>query len=1029
MNVKYILLALVSLFFIEEPQLQAQEPVMQGAEVSQARLITTSRPLREMEPGLERTFNRNSKSARKEIPNFPTKENLEIVNENRLPANDAGDPLVETSYKSNGEPVEILLNRAGLQNGNVYPPDPSGEIGRDYYIQMTNGASGGLFWIFDKAGNPVFGPSTMNEFWAEFGLTGQGDPIVLYDERNKRWMMSEFAPQGDDSFMLLISATSDPTGSWYAYEFQAPNFPDYPKFAIWPDGIYVTTNEGFDSNIPVYVLNYEQMMNGEPTADVQRLGVPKLFSTTAWQVATPTDWDGPLGPAEGAPGMIFRLRDDGWGGGADRLQMYEVSVNWDNPNQSSVSSAIDLNTIPFNSDVCPNFGECVFQPNGQIIDALEATIMNKVQYRRFPDYEAIVLCHPVNVGTNFDRQAGVRWYELRRNNGSSWEIHQQGTHAPDDHNRIIPSIAMDGDGNIALAYGVASDEIYPSIWVTGRKAGDPLGQMTCDETIIGEGIFNTAANRFGDYFQMSVDPLGERDFWFTGEFHPGSGWSTRIARLNIDRDLSDVGVSRFLEPGNQASVNSATELKMEVSNYGVLPASNFLVAYQLEGESQITEAFTGSILPGESEEYTFQTTAALTQEKTYNIKFFTFNPAGEEATFNDTLYENITVRAANNATLLAVEGLNSAVCEEQKIARIVLKNGGSDPLTSVKINYSVNDGPTESIDWTGNIAPEESEQVEIGLIGLVDGENSIVVSTELPNNQEDGDTSDDNFEDTFFAYLNTDVMTIEVKTDDQPDETTWVLETESGELIASGGPYADPQTTYTTEVCTPVKCYKFTFRDSFGDGINSGNPGSFTVYNNEGEVVVNSTNPDFGAQTVRNFCIDVECNLAHSGSATAETNSDTGDGIIILEALNGAAPYQYSIDGGDTYQDSPIFENLAGGVYFTQIKDRYECEVAETVVVMTLTGVEENDDRPAVTIFPNPTPGHFKMEIEGIPDAPYLEVQIYNQAGQQVQQKRLANWSGVLVGSITLLHKPSGIYYLRIQHEDFNWMEKVILQK
>jgi len=1030
MNLKYILLAIASLFFLEDSNLAAQDVVMQGAEVSQARLVSTSRPLREMEPGAERHFNRNGKAARKEIFNFPTKVNLEVVNENRLPVD--GDPLAgNVSYKSNGEPVEIVLERAGLQNGNVYPPDPSGEVGQDYYIQMVNGGGGARFWIFDKEGTPVFGPSSMNSFWAEFGLTGQGDPIVLYDERNKRWMMSEFAPQGDDSFMLLISATSDPTGSWYAYEFQAPNFPDYPKFAIWPDGIYVTTNEGFDSNIPVYVLNYEQMMNGESTADVQRLGVPKINSSPSWQVAAPTDWDGPASPPEGAPGMIFRLRDDGWGGGAggaDRLQMYEVSVNWDNPNQSTVASAINLNTIPFNSDICPTFGECVEQPNGQIIDALEATIMNKVQYRRFVDYEAIVLCHPVNVGNTANRHAGVRWYELRRYNEATWEIHQQGTHAPDELNRIIPSMAMDGAGNICLAYGVASADVFPSIWVTGRKAGDPLGQMTCEETILGEGILNTASNRFGDYFQMSVDPQGERDFWFTGEFHPGSGWSTRVVKLNIDRDLNDLGVSRLNAPGMQASTNSQTEITVEVSNYGILPANNFLIAYQVEGQSQVTEVFTSTITGGSKQEFTFETPAALTQEQDYNIKFFTFGQT-DLATFNDTLSCTISVRAANNANILNVEGLNSAVCDTEKTAKIILKNEGSDPLMSVVITYSLNDGPVETIQWTGNILPQETEQVEIALLGLLDGENTIVIDTDLPNNQEDGDISDNHFEDGFYAYLNTDFLTIEVNTDDQPDETTWVLEAASGELLATGGPYEEAQTTYTEEVCTPVKCYKFTFRDSFGDGIASGTPGGFTVYNSEGTIIVNSSNPDFGAQTVRNFCIDVECNLAHAGSSTAETGTDANNGTIILEALSGAAPYQFSIDGGSTFQESPIFENLAGGVYFTEIKDRYDCEVAETVVVMTLTGIEESDNSPAVTIYPNPTPGHFKMEVEGLPDAQTLDVQIYNQAGQQVQQKRLVNWSGVLVGSITLFSKPSGIYYVKIQHGKYNWMEKVILQK
>ena len=65
----------------------------------------------------------------------------------------------------------------------------------------------------------------------------------------------------------------------------------------------------------------------------------------------------------------------------------------------------------------------------------------------------VLLRHTVNVG---GEQAGVRWYELRKQGAGAWAIHQQGTHAPDQHNRWIGSLAMDRAGNIALGYNVAS---------------------------------------------------------------------------------------------------------------------------------------------------------------------------------------------------------------------------------------------------------------------------------------------------------------------------------------------------------------------------------------------------------------------------------------------------------------------------------------------------------------------------------------------------------------------------------------------
>ena len=47
----------------------------------------------------------------------------------------------------------------------------------------------------------------------------------------------------------------------------------------------------------------------------------------------------------------------------------------------------------------------------------------------------------------------------------------------------------------------------------------------------------------------------------------------------------------------------------------------------------------------------------------------------------------------------------------------------------------------------------------------------------------------------------------------------------------------------------------------------------------------------------------------------------TNDGTIILQAVGGVAPYQYSIDGGTTFQNSPIFSNLSLGNYNAVIID------------------------------------------------------------------------------------------------------------
>jgi len=54
---------------------------------------------------------------------------------------------------------------------------------------------------------------------------------------------------------------------------------------------------------------------------------------------------------------------------------------------------------------------------------------------------------------------------------------------------------------------------------------------------------------------------------------------------------------------------------------------------------------------------------------------------------------------------------------------------------------------------------------------------------------------------------------------------------------------------------------------------------------------------------------------------TANNPTCTNDGSIILQAVGGTPPYQYSINGGATFQGSPIFQNLSLGNYNAVITD------------------------------------------------------------------------------------------------------------
>ncbi|MCB9187544.1 MAG: hypothetical protein H6601_12470, partial [Flavobacteriales bacterium] len=388
-----------------------------------------------------------------------------ILNENINPLAkpNGNDPAWQKDYAPSAVNNKSLsYSFEGIGFTNVSPADPCVDVGPNHVIQMINGGSGAYFVVFDKNGNALTNATYLDNYMNFPG--GAGDPIVLYDELANRWLMSEFSSSGN-RLMVAISATPDPLGSWYTYTYTATNFPDYPKYSIWNDAYLVTTNENSSA---VYALNRTQMLSGT-SGTAQRFTVPS-FGTIGFQAATPVSLNGTTLPPSGTPAMVMRMRDDAWSGAAtDALEIWEFDIDWNNANNTSLTQVQTLGVQAFSSNLCGYTSfSCIDQPNSSTnLDPLREVLMNRIHYRNFGTHESIVCCHVADVDGN-DR-AGIRWYELRRTNGTSgsWSIYQQGTYSPDAASRWMASIGISASGNIGLAYSVSSASIYPSLRYTG----------------------------------------------------------------------------------------------------------------------------------------------------------------------------------------------------------------------------------------------------------------------------------------------------------------------------------------------------------------------------------------------------------------------------------------------------------------------------------------------------------------------------------------------------------------------------------
>ncbi len=420
--------------------------------------------------------------------------------------------------------IEVNVN--GINNiYNIAPPDTDGDVGPDHFFQMVNNG----FAIYNKTGTKLYGPADNITLWDGFpgpwSNTNDGDPVVLYDEYADRWIATQFSlpyyPNGPFYELVAVSETGDPLGEWYRYAFEFDNMPDYPKFGIWNDAYYFTSNQ-FDHGAwqggAVSILDRASMLVGNPDAEMLFFEMGSSNGSLL-----PADADGAMTPPAGSPCYLLSLS------GAS-LKMWESHVDWTTPENSSVDYAGYIAVEPYSDNSIS-----ISQPGtSQKLDDLASRLMYRLQYRNFGDYQVMVTNHTVNAGSG---RAGVRWYELRKY-GAEWELYQQGTYAPEDGlSRWMGSIAMNDQGIIAIGYSVSGSTRYPSIRMAGQTAEATmgLGVLDIEEVSIKEGTSSqTGVERWGDYSAMSVDPTDGNTFWYTTQYTNGGwSWRTQIAAVNF----------------------------------------------------------------------------------------------------------------------------------------------------------------------------------------------------------------------------------------------------------------------------------------------------------------------------------------------------------------------------------------------------------------------------------------------------------------------------------------------------------------
>lgn len=409
----------------------------------------------------------------------------------------------------------------------VVPSDNQVAVGSDYIVQAINSRWG----VYDKAGEFQF-QITLDDWWQnvspiiyeeeseEDGTEADFfddyiifDPRARYDGDSDRYILLcvEFSLNtGIGALLLSVSASDDPTGTWYNYRIPAivgdeqeeiPGLVDFPQLGYDDEAIYLTQNfftTVFDeatmvaldksaaySGATIDANHFTDLRNPDGSLAFTVQPSSTEGSTTGYfvnskffQGRTLTVWS-----IENGYGSDPSLTNDGV-----RVRPYHNAPGAEQPDTEEKIDPID-------------------------------TRIQRVSF----DGSTLWATHTVNDGR-------LRWYHIDPNPSSGASVLHTGNFKREGRSTYMPAIESDSDGTVVLVYNSSSASGQDG-YVGAEVAtvdGDEVDEFevyqpgTDDYDYVdpGEGDQTPQVMRWGDYNGIEIDPSGT--FWFTAQYTPAS---------------------------------------------------------------------------------------------------------------------------------------------------------------------------------------------------------------------------------------------------------------------------------------------------------------------------------------------------------------------------------------------------------------------------------------------------------------------------------------------------------------------------
>jgi PKD repeat protein len=429
-----------------------------------------------------------------------------------MPSLPANGPVPPTS----GPSPQILKNGSYGWNGvpsgapntcGCYPPDNGLGEGNGYVALSVNS-----YWmVWSTTGTLLLG-QPLTTFYGIPSGTFVSDPETYYDTTDGHWFQTLINlanyPSCSPSctVMLAVSATGDPTGTWYQYNVNDLSgiLPDQPQLGTDSVAITFNVNDFGSGTAHLFVLNKSQAEAGTTPAEWDTVGPGNL----GWGSMHPNRPES-LTSTEVYFGDIF--------GGQSHVNLMGIQGA-----PPTIGKVTWLNLSTTEGSV-----GCIPAPGGGGQCQIDGRVLGEASYGTTLWAAATDGCSGVDCSHFWEVDLST----------TPWSLVSDFTwNPPGGDASYYPNLAMDGGGSVGVAYSYSGSTDYPSFAVTGRSPSDPAGTLETPIDAKPGAAIGSAASRFGDYSGAAYD-WATGTFWGSGEWIQGGAgsadWSTWVQSFTL----------------------------------------------------------------------------------------------------------------------------------------------------------------------------------------------------------------------------------------------------------------------------------------------------------------------------------------------------------------------------------------------------------------------------------------------------------------------------------------------------------------